>query len=48
MHLFFHSWSKWEDCKVNTVFIYDGYRKVDSQGQKRHCVICNKKQIRSL
>lgn len=47
-HLFFHSWSKWEGCKITTIFTYDNYNKVLTEGQKRYCLICNKKQMRSL
>jgi hypothetical protein len=42
-----HRWAKWEFCKLQTVFISEN-RNIASEGQKRHCEKCNKKQLRSL
>lgn len=47
LHFLFCDYGIWENTTVTTIYI-DTNEKYTSEGQKRFCKICSKKQIRTL
>lgn len=43
----FHPWMKWVDIKLTTQLLSDN-KEYNSDGQKRYCQACNKKQMRPV